>query len=134
MLISYAGLKSQDLESKPKFEALSYCWGPKDEEKETIKVNGYNYEVLPRLRKALQQLRDLILPRHLWIDKICISQESNQEQEAQVAIMRQIFAAAERTIAWLGESDDESSMIFRACNEMRTKLQPDVVAKDFKAV
>jgi hypothetical protein len=39
---------------------------------------------------------------YLWIDALCINQESVSERNAQVAIMRDIYKAAKRIVVWLG--------------------------------
>jgi hypothetical protein len=38
----------------------------------------------------------------IWVDAICINQESLPERSAQVAIMRDIYSAAQMVLVWLG--------------------------------
>ncbi|KAK3352492.1 hypothetical protein B0T25DRAFT_437335, partial [Lasiosphaeria hispida] len=37
----------------------------------------------------------------LWIDAMCINQNSNPEKSQQVALMSRIYAAAQRIVMWL---------------------------------
>lgn len=107
-------LESVDLDDQPSFEALSYCWGPLDPPGE-IRVNGHRLHVTPNLYAALQHLRRVEFPRRLWVDAVCINQNST-EQAAQVSIMRHIYSAAEVTIAWVGAADRDSERAFKFCN------------------
>ena len=85
---------------------MSYGWGP-DDELHRIKVNGNALYVTPNLRTALPYLRYGEKPRRLWIDKICIDQARPRERAAQVSIIREIYAAAHTTIAWLGDTSKD---------------------------
>ena len=40
--------------------------------------------------------------RVLWIDAICINQESVEEKQLQVPLMGRVYNLAKRVIAWLG--------------------------------
>ncbi|KAL6706058.1 hypothetical protein ACN47E_006160 [Coniothyrium glycines] len=48
------------------------------------------------------------MPRNLWIDAICINQESSEEKTQQVRKMHRIFQMASRVIIWLGLGDTKS--------------------------
>ena len=58
--------------SKPKYEALSYTWGP-PEPVETITINGYEVRVRESLYWALVNLRRGVTQRLSWVDEICIN-------------------------------------------------------------
>ena len=60
----------------------------------------------PGLRTALLRLRHPVVKRYLWVDQICIDQNNLQERSHQVEHMRDIYAAAERVILWIGEADE----------------------------
>ena len=92
-----------DLDENPEYEALSYVWGS-ETRPYNIRVNGHSLGVTLNLFSALSHLRTAE-PRVLWVDAICINQESHSERGQQVAIMRDIFAGASRTTIWLGEFD-----------------------------
>ena len=128
------------------YEALSYTWGlerapnhetpsiKEDEECEdiddvsdateelltadpkTIMVNNTAVNVLPNLSQALRHLRLPSEPRTLWIDYLCINQESVPDRNIQVARMDSIYRSASRVIVWLGLEDPE-------CNQALSELR-----------
>lgn len=99
---------------EPEYEALSYCWGSMDTTK-LVFVEGRLLPVTDNLLTALRYLRLESHPRSLWIDAICIDQSSATEREDQVSIMRDIYAASQETIIWLGESTFGTDLSFFAC-------------------
>ncbi|KAJ2958454.1 hypothetical protein NQ176_g11179 [Zarea fungicola] len=91
----------------PKYEAISYVWGPAlpDEPQIRIKNKDDPVDEQPRylavrenLRCALQHLRSESAVRTLWIDAICINQEDESEKSQQVAHMGSIYELAERVV------------------------------------
>ena len=89
------------LDQAPEFEALSYVWGD-GALKQTILIDGARYQVTDALYVALANLRNLDSQRVLWVDAICINQDDTAERNHQVQMMRRIYSAAVRVIAWLG--------------------------------
>jgi len=59
------------LSERPKYEALSYMWGPETHEK-TMIINGDNREIRENLWAALSHLRYTNRSRILWVDAICL--------------------------------------------------------------
>ncbi|KAH8761463.1 heterokaryon incompatibility protein-domain-containing protein, partial [Hyaloscypha sp. PMI_1271] len=107
-------LKHARLSNLPKYEALSYMWGPKDARTEQcISIDNSNFCVRENLWLALQHLRLEIEIRVLWIDAICINQHETQERNHQVSQMGIIFKQAAMVIVWLGDADDISALAFR---------------------
>jgi hypothetical protein len=88
------------------YEALSYAWGNVSDQL-TIKCNGHVVSVSRGLYEALKQLRhkEKDQSRSLWVDAICINQNSVQERGHQVKLMRRIYTEATGVIAWLGKDD-----------------------------
>lgn len=43
--------------------------------------------------------------KYLWVDQLCIDQDSSAEKSQQVAFMGEIYSTARRTILWLGSKD-----------------------------
>lgn len=95
----------------PKYEALSYVWGPllAHEPKIRVKNKGNPVNAPARyltvrenLRCALQHLRSETTVRTLWIDAICINQEDEVEKSRQVAHMGSIYELADRVVIWFG--------------------------------
>lgn len=99
-------LQTHPLNAAPKYEALSYVWGPLDRTK-SITCNGQDFNITDSLDIALRRLRLPEKPRHVWIDQICIDQDSVTERSEQVSIMRHIYSNAELVNAWLGPADPE---------------------------
>ncbi|KAH9204192.1 heterokaryon incompatibility protein-domain-containing protein, partial [Leptodontidium sp. 2 PMI_412] len=100
-----ASLKEVPLSSELQYEAVSYCWGdPKDVS--TIFCNGQQLPVSRRLEVALRNMRYPNTPRILWADAICINQTHNTEKENQVQLIRTIFSNAQRTLIFLGDTEE----------------------------
>ncbi|KAM0446711.1 hypothetical protein ACHAO4_009211 [Trichoderma viride] len=88
------------------YEALSYTWGSAEAPNHII-VNGKILAVTKNLHQALQQLRDKVQDRILWIDAICIDQENEKERGHQVQQMGEIYKQADCVLFYLGESNLE---------------------------
>jgi hypothetical protein len=62
-----------------KYEALSWCWG-KEQKENFIKIRQKNKiyikKVQPNLFEALKALRFTTRDRYLWVDAVCIDQDS----------------------------------------------------------
>ncbi|KFA52453.1 hypothetical protein S40293_08841 [Stachybotrys chartarum IBT 40293] len=87
------------------FEALSYTWGmPKGTN--PIFCDGRIVLITPNCEQALLHLRRSSKPRRIWVDAICINQQSVQEKNIQVPLMGDIYHGATRAILWLGPGGD----------------------------
>ncbi|KAI1061336.1 hypothetical protein LB507_011289 [Fusarium sp. FIESC RH6] len=84
------------------FSALSYVWGT-SKTRETIQVDGHDLTIGVNLACAIRHLRDERRPILIWIDAICINQDDITERNSQVAMMRHIYARAQRVIVFLGD-------------------------------
>ncbi|KAK5625240.1 hypothetical protein RRF57_000956 [Xylaria bambusicola] len=84
------------------YNALSYVWG---EEKNTheIHIEGHQLRIRKNLDSALRHLRRRDHPIRLWVDALCIDQNSLNERNHQVQQMRTIFSSALETIIYLGD-------------------------------
>ena len=97
------------------YEALSYCWGDKNQSKHTIWINVHPFEVLSNLYAALAQLRDYKSSRKLWANAICINQvgkEGTAEKSVQIPLMDRIYHQAARVVVWLGAAENSSDEVF----------------------
>lgn len=117
-----------DLEAGLEYEALSYCWSdPKDQM--SIICDDTRLQITNNLEVALRHLRDEKETRVLWIDGICINQSDLDEREQQVAIMKDIYSRASRTVVWLGEESPEDIKAFEICwrliSSVGTRMQPN---------
>lgn len=79
----------------------------------------------PNLASALRRFRkeiDQDYPLLLWIDSICITQNSprhNTEKSGQIQKMANIYQEATKVRVWLGEEDEDSN---KACNFVKEIL------------
>lgn len=103
-----AKLKEVALSENLRYEAVSYCWGDK-ENRSSITCNGHELRVPRRLEVALRNMRYSDKPRLLWADAICINQFDDTEKESQVQLMRTIFSNAQRTLIWLGDVEEKQA-------------------------
>lgn len=91
------------------YAALSYCWGRTN--KSTVVTTSRNlatFEMgilessLPQtLRDAIRVTRELGI-RYLWIDSLCILQDSMDDKLSQIGKMQEIYQSAHVTIAAAG--------------------------------
>lgn len=95
-------LVSMDVTKPVPYAALSYCWGG-DQLSKTVKSN---VGIVPRAMKDLPQtIHDAILVtrqlklEYLWVDSMCIIQDSDEDKDALINQMHKIFACAQVTIA-----------------------------------
>lgn len=112
------------LSNKPRYEALSYMWGPK--EMKSIQLNGQRYNVRENLLQALFHLQETNTKRVLWIDAVCINQDDIEERNYQVSQMGMIYHKAWRVLSWLGPDNDPSIElgIWALNNHVRFLSQP----------
>ncbi|KUJ07110.1 uncharacterized protein LY89DRAFT_601824, partial [Mollisia scopiformis] len=96
------------------FVAMSYVWGKKAASIESILIDGVKHPIRPNLAAGLRRFRATFSEqRHtisVWADAICINQDSIEERNHQVPLMRAIFSECESAFAWLGEEDETSDL------------------------
>lgn len=95
------------IDSAPPYEALSYAWG-EDVCQITLR-DGAMSTMTTNLYHALRYLQRPHASRLLWIDTLCINQESDAERSHQAQLMTQIYATAWRVLVWLGEANGDMS-------------------------
>jgi hypothetical protein len=93
---------SMDITKPVPYAVLSYCWGG-DQPSKTVKSN---VDIVPRAIKDLPQtIHDAILVtrqlklEYLWVDSMCIIQDNEEDKDALIGQMHEIFACAHVTIA-----------------------------------
>ncbi|KAI1034355.1 hypothetical protein LB504_004540 [Fusarium proliferatum] len=99
-------LRTVDLQTLPKFTALSYVWGHDSSHK--IACNGGDINITQSCYEALASLRESCRPLRIWVDAICINQEDNSEKEQQIVLMGSIYTLAETVYVWLGVGNTET--------------------------
>ncbi|KAK5270847.1 hypothetical protein LTR96_004125 [Exophiala xenobiotica] len=101
-----------------KYIALSYCWG--DGVKPEVKLRKATYDsMLMRIdeermsrthREALQVARELGF-QYLWIDAICIIQDSLEDWQSESAKMTEVYGNAELTLVAGRNGDSNKGFI-----------------------
>lgn len=110
---------------------------------EHISLNGHEYHVLKSLVPLLHMIcanekNDFDLVGHwFWIDSICINQADISERAAQVKLMTSIYRKAKRTLVWLAEGSEDTSLaldFLLMLREKRHELRQTVNKKRLKRV
>ncbi|KAK0612224.1 heterokaryon incompatibility, partial [Immersiella caudata] len=83
-----------------RYKALSYTWGGQPRN-HAVSCDGHVLFVTRNAEDAMRCLRRRLRTTNLWIDAICINQESTKEKNDQVAMMGEIYARATRVVIWL---------------------------------
>ncbi|KAK5704676.1 hypothetical protein LTR17_021678 [Elasticomyces elasticus] len=119
--------------SKPrKYHALSYAWGPIHSDgshlTEYVFIDDLGHRVTKHLNQGLKRIRehwrgsnkDSTNPRQaLWCDALSIDQRNLVERSHQVALMGRIYASAQSSLVWLGESHRLYGLLSRNKTERR---------------
>ncbi|KAK8085533.1 HET-domain-containing protein [Apiospora hydei] len=90
--------------------ALSYCWG-QDQEHKTLTSRyeqykkGLPYSKLPRTITDAFHVAQSMGIRHIWVDSLCIVQDSQEDKEREMAHMMSIYQNAHFTISAASASD-----------------------------
>lgn len=111
------------LDEWPPFVALSYVWGDTNVGSETITVNGRPKSIGANLATALRffrgnggQTSSPELPRHIWVDALCINQDDTAEKSVQVGHMDNIYKSASIILSHLGKGNAEAD---QGCEAIR---------------
>lgn len=107
-------------------EALSYAWNS-IERTCRISVNNYLLLITANLNEALRHLRDTEKPRTLWVDAICINQDSITERNTQILFMGKIYSTARQVIIWLGLETEDNDINLRVLAERAKELNPEEI-------
>ncbi|TXC02619.1 hypothetical protein FocTR4_00014850 [Fusarium oxysporum f. sp. cubense] len=121
-------LRTHVRKEAPKYEALSYMWGSPDRVKH-MECNDHEFMITSSLDSALRRLRLARESRYLWIDQICINQESPNERSEQVCIMRDIYSGSVLVTAWLGPADPGEAADTRMIISALAAIRFHVVSK-----
>lgn len=95
-----------NLTSEPVYETLSYRWGSSGGQR-SIQVDDTCIVVTDNLYAAILRLRRKDSVRTIWIDQLCIDQQSMEEKTAQVRLMKQIYFNCTQTVIWMDEIDTD---------------------------
>jgi hypothetical protein len=108
-------VESVDIPKKPgnfpKFMALSHCWGKSrpflvlSSSSIEILSDGIELDQLPRTFKDAARVVQMLGRRYLWIDSLCIKQDSSVDWEKEAAQMDSIYRNAHLTLAAASSTD-----------------------------
>ena len=101
-----------NLDKQYDFTAVSYVCGSQDRT-HMILCNGRKFLSTRNSEMVLRNLRRKDTPCKLWIDSICINQQSILERNEQVSFMGHIFEMAEQVYIWLGQASPETYVTLR---------------------
>ena len=113
----HCSLFAVSLDDEPNYEALSYVWGDPSNPAEIL-LDGCRFFVTRNLAAALQALQNSSTERVMWIDAICINQESIAERNEQVQKMRMIYQLARQVVSWLGPAFEGSREAFGLLHQL----------------
>ncbi|EFQ36233.1 heterokaryon incompatibility protein [Colletotrichum graminicola M1.001] len=119
------------LNDNPHYTILSYCWGSQDDLQQ-VRVGDTPLLISRHLHSCLVNLRREDSPLTTWIDAICINQNSNQEKNTQVPLMRDIYKGATELFVWLGESTPGLTRIFNSIQrvfEHNIAIEPEGISQ-----
>ncbi|CAF3630277.1 hypothetical protein SNK05_002114 [Fusarium graminearum] len=104
------------------YDAVSYVWG---DMKDPISISVQDADgsqthvrISRNCHAALSSLRDPHASRLLWIDSICIDQESTAEKNHQIGLMGLIYQNASKVMVYLGKGTSESDTAMRCLREL----------------
>jgi hypothetical protein len=95
----------------PEFMALSHCWGKSRPflvlSSSSIKIlsDGVELDQLPRTFKDAARIVQMLGRRYLWIDSLCIKQDSSVDWQKEAAQMDSIYRNAHLTLAAASSTD-----------------------------
>ncbi|KAE8447099.1 hypothetical protein EG329_011083 [Mollisiaceae sp. DMI_Dod_QoI] len=123
-------LRTAPMDQAGNFVAMSYVWG-ENSSTECISIDGTNHPIRPNLAAGLRRFRARFSEQRqvlsIWADAICINQNSVDERNHQVPLMRSIFSQCESAFAWLGESDESSNLAMDTIVKMDGFLQQGMI-------
>ncbi|KAK3326809.1 heterokaryon incompatibility protein-domain-containing protein [Apodospora peruviana] len=112
--------------------AISYTWDDQPFDHEAT-CEGHIFKITKNCHDILSQLRHESSTVRIWIDQICIDQNSDKDKSDNVRQMARIFNGAKAVIVWTGPCDSETVGVFsRVVGDGGCLPLPDSLA-DLKA-
>jgi Heterokaryon incompatibility protein (HET) len=118
------------LSERPHYACLSYCWGGDQrmklqESTHAALIRGISLSDLPlNLRQIILFVRDIGFG-FLWIDALCIQQDSTGEKTAEISRMGQIYKGAKLTIALVSSTGVDTG-VFGDIEPHQRSVQIDI--------
>ncbi|KAI0887732.1 HET-domain-containing protein [Annulohypoxylon maeteangense] len=103
-----------------RYVTLSHCWGPESgEEKLQLVAStmsslsvGKLVNSLPKTFRHAFEIADRLHIRYIWIDRLCIIQDSEEDWRDESATMQTVYRNGFLNIAALGATNDEGGCFF----------------------
>jgi hypothetical protein len=93
------------------YNAISYTWDNQTPDR-YILCSGQRLRVTRNCESILLSLRPNRFGIMIWIDGICIDQNSLEEKATQVPLMSEIYGNAMKVVIWFGELTQELALMF----------------------
>ncbi|PSR82879.1 heterokaryon incompatibility protein-domain-containing protein [Coniella lustricola] len=110
-------LSEMSVDNPPYYEALSYTWGGQLPDC-TIECNKTRLKVTRNAEDAMRRLRSRHRSRYLWVDSVCIDQNSVEEKNVQVPCMKDIYRNAGAIVIWLGKEAPDIPLACRLARHL----------------
>ncbi|KAI1644627.1 HET-domain-containing protein [Daldinia loculata] len=109
-----------EFDPRERYITLSHCWGPKTTTeklqltKSTLEDlrNGLLVAILPKTFRDAFEIIERLKVRYLWIDRLCIVQDSVEDWQSEASIMGPVYTHGLLNIAALGATDDQTGCFF----------------------
>lgn len=106
------------------YETVSYAWGKLDATRQSyVYLHSQLFNVTPNLEDALRCLRLTDKPRALWVDALCINQQSLADRASQVAMMHLIYRRTSGGLFWLGKAANMTDPAFQFLKSIEEKAK-----------
>ncbi|KID78004.1 Heterokaryon incompatibility protein 6, partial [Metarhizium brunneum ARSEF 3297] len=118
------------LEARP-FMALSYVWGDASDRldvavaQSSTDAPAKRLSVTANLAEALGHLPYADSHLVLWVDAVCINQQDLDERARHVSLVAEIYASAERVLAWTGPSAPGSNVAVNLLHRIADSVDLD---------
>lgn len=115
---------------KARYTCLSYCWDKLQPLTTTVNTlrsrqEGIHWHSLPQTFKdAIKVTRNLRIP-YIWIDSLCIVQDSAEDWAVESANMRAVYGNSYLTIAATSSADSHGGLFRRTVAPIRCATQMD---------
>lgn len=109
------------LSDSPLYTAVSWMWQTSQNTAD-IWVNGHMLPIRAHLKRIINDLRDSHQARFLWIDAICINQQSILERNHQVQLMDAIYSKANCVVVCLTEETAHDRVALRAAAQQAHRI------------
>ncbi|KAL3295673.1 tol protein [Colletotrichum asianum] len=122
-------LETNNMNATTEYAALSHCWGGKHPlmlRHESLKelVGGVPLTTLPRTFQDAIKLAASLGIHHLWIDSLCIIQDSKEDWEAEAARMASVYLGAKVTISATAADDSSTGTMPDSMLRYPTYIKP----------